>query len=195
MGCVKHFASSVTAVELDRVHCKVLEQRGFQVICRDFLSLQPHEMPLADVLYWWPQMSWEQNEQWMIHAMRGYEVLNRSVNVVVGFDSHWAADMVSLPRMMHRFKGHAVKRLFFDEGGTWKDMFRLMRVEFRPGNWGVFHLAQFTIGAGGAARLDQLERRKNTHVSFPGCGNFRNPMSPRDEPPCPMTLNDEIFRG
>lgn len=71
MGCVKHFATSVTAVELDRAHCKVLEKRGFRVVCRDFLSLQPHEMPLADVLYWWPQMSWDQNEAWMRHTMRG----------------------------------------------------------------------------------------------------------------------------
>ena len=47
--------------------------------------------------------------------MHRYEALNRSVTVVVGFDSHWAADLVSLPRMMRTFRGHAVKRLFFDE--------------------------------------------------------------------------------
>jgi len=42
-----------------------------QVLCRDFLSLTPEELPNADVLYWWPSYSWEQNEQWMMHAMRG----------------------------------------------------------------------------------------------------------------------------
>lgn len=98
MGCVKHFASSVTAVELDRVHCKVLEQRGFQVICRDFLSLQPHEMPLADVLYWWPQMSWEQNEQWMIHAMRGYVHLIRHPLTHFGLRHHCLLNLLLVPR-------------------------------------------------------------------------------------------------
>ena len=55
------------------------------------------------------------------------------MTVVVGFDSHWAADMVSLPRMMRRFRGHAVQRLFFDEGGTWRDVLPSMQSEFRPG--------------------------------------------------------------
>jgi hypothetical protein len=92
--------------------------------------------------------------------------------------------------MMRRFRGHAVKRLFFDEGGSWKDMFRLMRTEFRPGSWGVFHLAHFTVGAEGAVRSEQLERKPGTQASFAGCGSFRNPMSPKDEPPCPMRTVD-----
>eukprot|EP00965_Chrysotila_dentata_P191624 6174651-Pleurochrysis_carterae.AAC.4 len=60
MGCVSRYASSVTAVEMDKTHCKVLSERGFQVVCRDFMSLRPHEFPIVDVLYWWPQMSWDQ---------------------------------------------------------------------------------------------------------------------------------------
>lgn len=125
---------------------------------------------------------------------RRYEAANRTVTVVIGFDSHWAADMVSLPRMMHAFRGYAVKRLFFDEGGTWKDMFRLMRTEFRPGSWGVFHLAHFTVGVGGTVRSDHFEQKQGAQSSFPGCGNFRNPMSPKDEPPCPMRWVDEGAR-
>ena len=156
MGCVSNFAKSVTAIELDHGACKAIRKRGFGIICRDFMSLRPHEFPRADVLYWWPQLSWEQNEAWMLHAMRAYEALNQTVRVVVGFDSHWAADMVSLTRMMKRFRGMAVQRLFFDEGGTWQDMFSLMNHEFRPGHWGVFHLAHFTIGAGGAAHTSTI---------------------------------------
>ncbi len=53
MGCVKHFAASVTAVELDRTYCEALRKRGFGVVCRDFTSLRPEELPDADVLYWW----------------------------------------------------------------------------------------------------------------------------------------------
>ena len=132
-GCVRHFAASATAIELDRTYCRMLEARGFDVLCRNFMSLRPEEMPPADVLYWWPQMSWHQNEQWMRHAIHLFESSNRSVTVVVGFDSHWAADMVSLPRMMRRFRGHAVQRLFFDEGGTWRDVLPSMQSEFRPG--------------------------------------------------------------
>ena len=82
----------------------------------------------------------------MLHTMRAYETLNRTVTVVVGFDSHWAADLVSLTRMMKKFRGEAVKRFFFDEGGSWHDMFALMRGELRPGHWGVFHVARFDVG-------------------------------------------------
>lgn len=189
MACVKHFAKSVTAIELDQGACRAIRKRGFGLVCRDFMSLEPHEFPLADVLYWWPQMSWEQNEAWMLHTMRAYEALNRTVQVVVGFDSHWAADLVSLTRMMKKFHGQAVKRFFFDEGGTWNEMFALMRGEFRPGHWGVFHLAHFTVGPGGAVHSTQLSSAK---ASFPGCGNFRNPMSPADEPPCPMVRTRDL---
>uniref|UniRef100_A0A7S0JAR1 Methyltransferase domain-containing protein n=1 Tax=Calcidiscus leptoporus TaxID=127549 RepID=A0A7S0JAR1_9EUKA len=196
MGCVSRFAASVTAIEMDRAHCRVLRERGFTVICRDFMSLRPHEFPQVDVLYWWPQMSWAQNEAWMEHTAQAYEALNQTVQVVVGFDSHWAADMTSLPRMMRRFRGHAVKRVFFDEGGTWQDMFKLMRTEFRPGHWGVFHLAHFYIGAHTSFARRRSSELRSPRASFDACGNFRNPMSPPQEAPCPLRfIKDEAMRG
>ena len=194
MGCVSRFAASVTAVEMDAQYCRALRARGFTVLCRDFMSLRPHEFPVVDVLYWWPQMSWAQNEAWMEHTAAAYEALNRTVTVVVGFDSHWAADMVSLPRMMRKYRGSAVRRLLFDEGGSWQDMLKLMRAEFRPGHWGVFHIAHFTVGADAppaAHRSARGARRRGggpPRASFAACGNFRNPMSPAGEEPCPLRI-------
>ena len=80
--------------------------------------------------------------------------------------------------------GTAVKRVFFDEGGTWQTQFQLMRREFRPGHWGVFHLAHFLIGVGGAVTTEQLAAKRP--ASYPACGSFRNPMSNPAEAPCPL---------
>ena len=74
------------------------------------------------------------------------------------------------------------------QGGDWSDMFSLMKAEFRPGHWGVFHLAHFTIGAGGAVTTEDLQERCPCKTSFPGCGSFTNPLSPRGEPTCPMRV-------
>ena len=58
-------------------------------------------------------------------------------------------DLVSLTRMMKKFKGQAVKRFFFDEGGeitsgrrpSYSHVF-----QYRPGRWGVIHVAKFRLG-------------------------------------------------
>ena len=58
--------------------------------------------------------------------------------------------------MMKKFKGTAVRRFFFDEGGTLSEMFALMKGEFRPGHWGVFHVAHFSVGVGGVVHSSEL---------------------------------------
>ena len=52
MGCVSHFATSVTAIEMDQAHCRVLRARGFNVICRDFMSLQVEDTVTTRILLW-----------------------------------------------------------------------------------------------------------------------------------------------
>uniref|UniRef100_A0A7S4EVR0 Uncharacterized protein n=1 Tax=Chrysotila carterae TaxID=13221 RepID=A0A7S4EVR0_CHRCT len=80
-----------------------------------------------------------------------------------------------------------VKRILFDEGGTWENMFKLMHRDFRPGHWGVFHLAHFKVGAAGTFRMAELLSRPR--ADFSGCGSFRNPFSPAGEPPCPLAFH------
>ena len=54
MGCVSHFAKSVTAIEMDQNYCNKLRKRGFGVACKPFERIGLDEFPTADVYYWWP---------------------------------------------------------------------------------------------------------------------------------------------
>ena len=56
------------------------ERHAVEFCIHRYVSSSP-QFPPADVLYWWPQMSWDQNEAWMLHAMKAYESLNRTVQV------------------------------------------------------------------------------------------------------------------
>jgi len=162
MGCVSHFAKSVTAIEMDPPYCKSLRERGFGVACKQVELILPADFPKADVYYWWPSDAGGQNEMWLrIIAMNLRLAGQHRASVYIGFDAHWAPDMGVLDGLVHKYNG-TVTRLFFDEGGrtrgpavdsqtyaraTHKLEASIRKPFFsRPGHWGVFHVARFDVG-------------------------------------------------
>ena len=162
MGCVSHFAKSVTAIEMDPPYCRSLRARGFGVACKQVEYILPEDFPLADVYYWWPSDAGGQNELWLRIIARNLKVQGQHrATVYVGFDSHWQPDMQSLPDLVGKYNG-TVDRIFFDEGGVVKGdakdsptyqraqnkLMASIRRPFynRPGHWGVFHVGRFEIG-------------------------------------------------
>ena len=68
MACLAHFARSVTAVELDKVYCRKLRQRGFRVLCKPVETVPADELAQSsDAYFWWPMWSPTQNEAWLRH--------------------------------------------------------------------------------------------------------------------------------
>ena len=162
MGCVAHFAKSVTAIEMDPPYCRSLRERGFGVACKQVEQILPDAFPKADIYYWWPSDAGGQNELWLrIIAMNLRMSGQHQASVYIGFDSHWFADMNVLPDLVDKYNG-TVTRLFFDEGGAVRGpahasptyarakhkLEASIKKPFfsRPGHWGVFHLARFEIG-------------------------------------------------
>jgi hypothetical protein len=162
MGCVSHFAKSVTAIEMDTNYCNKLRQRGFGVACQKVEEITAQQWPVADVYYWWPSDAAGQNELWLRLISRALRANNGArATVFIGFDAHWKPDMDVLPTLVQKYNG-TVSRVFFDEGGavsgsavespifrraTHKLEASLKRPFFdRPGHWGVFHVARFEVG-------------------------------------------------
>ena len=161
MGCVSHFARSVTAIEMDPPYCRSLRARGFGVACKQVELILPDEFPLAHVYYWWPSDAGGQNELWLRLIAMNLRLRNHRATVYIGFDAHWQPDMGTLPDLVRKYNG-SVTRLFFDEGGaaqgaaTTSPIYAKARHKLtasvkepffsRPGHWGVFLLGRFEIG-------------------------------------------------
>ena len=176
MGCVAHYASSVTAIEMDEGYCKKLRARGFTVACDMFEQIPVSTWPVADVYYWWPSDAGGQNELWLRILARALRARGARATVYIGADGHWKPDLQYLPELVRKYNG-TVTRLFFDEGGALTGPAKASRIYQkathkleasvekpffdRPGHWGAFHVARFDVGP-------ELWRRMRTvHFSHP----------------------------
>ena len=178
MSCVSHFTPRVTAIEMDPGYCAQLRQRGFGVACSMFEDLADADFPVADVYYWWPSDAGGQNEVWLWLIARALRKRRREATVYIGFDGHWSADMKVLPPLARKYNA-TVERLFFDEGGRVAGKAQMVtggrETPFeaslakpfydRPGHWGVFLLARFSIDDAFWARMD---RRPFHHPAVDG---------------------------
>ena len=95
LGCLAHYASSVTAVEMAEHYCEKLRDRGLGVACQNFESFTAKSMPAADVYYWWPADAGGQNELWLQMLARAMRVQRRHAKVFIGFDAAWQPGMPS----------------------------------------------------------------------------------------------------
>ena len=77
-ACLSHFASSVIAIEVDSVLCKVLRARGLQTICSPLEPLlKTGQLPRADRYFFWMPHTMARN--WTRAILRaGREWLNES---------------------------------------------------------------------------------------------------------------------
>lgn len=153
MGCLSHFAKRVTAIELDKVYCRKLRERGFTVICKAVETVPAAEL-LGDVYFWWPMWSPKQNEAWLRLLMSAHAESGRHAVAYIAHDTHWPADMMTLKRLAPHYRATNVTRLFFDEGADpvaktlpgHQEAVDAAHATHRPGQWGVFHMARFELG-------------------------------------------------
>jgi hypothetical protein len=89
MACLSHFASEVTAIELDKTYCKKLTQRGFRVLCKPVESVSAEQLPHAQVYFWWPMWSPDQNERWLRQLIGAHHTLRRNATAYIAHDTHW----------------------------------------------------------------------------------------------------------
>lgn len=148
MGCLHHFASQVTAIELDVNYCKKLRARGFTVLCKAVESVTASEMPDSDVYFWWPMWSPKQNEAWLRLLLNIHAKTGKRAAAYIAHDTHWKPDMDTLRRLAPYYGATNVTRIFFDEDTAPANaQSPAGNPEFgRPGHWGVFHLARFELG-------------------------------------------------
>ena len=150
-ACLAHHASSVTAIEMDRVYCRKLRARGLHVLCRPVEEVRPQDFAGCEVYFWWPMDAETQNEAWLRLIQATHRTLGTNATVFVAHDTHYRKDMVTLPRLAKHY-GAQISRVFFDEGGSLEGEVSYTTPYFsRPGRWGVFHLARFLAGPQAAA--------------------------------------------
>lgn len=150
MACLSHFASNVTAIEMDPPYCDKLKQRGYNVICKMIEKVTPEELKHCQVYFWWPLVPDQQNPVWLSQLLAAHAKLQVPATLFVAHDTHWKPDMQSLPELVSRFKDNfaGISRVFFDEGGELKGRASYSQPFYsRPGQWGVFHMAHFTTEA------------------------------------------------
>ena len=92
LSCVSHYASEVSAIEMDRKHCHSLRARGLSVVCKRLEDVPAAEFPAADVIFWWPTLAVASNPSWLQLVSKQLRAQGRSATVVIGFDLlHWQA--------------------------------------------------------------------------------------------------------
>ena len=146
MACLSHFASNVTAIEMDHVYCKKLEERGYRIICKPIEQVKTPELAHCEVYFWWPMDPRDQNEVWLRQILASHRKLDTPAEIYVAHDTHWKFDMETLPKLVanHKSSFGGITRVFFDEGGELTGNTSYTHPFFsRPGHWGVFHLARF----------------------------------------------------
>ena len=145
--CVAQFTKRAFAVEMDERHCARLVQRGIEVECMRFERVPDEKLLGVDVFYWfvWPPIL---SENWLRRLWTLPRADNASATVLVAFDGHIPEDMRFLPLFVAHYGG-SVERIFFDEGGEITSGRRPSyshAYQYRPGRWGVIHIAKFSLG-------------------------------------------------
>ena len=158
-ACIANFTHRYVAVEMERPYCESLKRRGIEVLCKDWNTVDMDaDLPLLDVILWWvwpPTLSerWlRQLWQWRFHPKfaEKHTAAHRTHNttVLIVYDGHIPEDMRYLPLLAAQYNGH-VDRLFFDEGGPITSQSEPSYAHpnlWRPGRWGVLHVARFDLG-------------------------------------------------
>ena len=146
--CMSRFARSVTAIEIDPPSCSELKEDGINVVCKCFESITNDEFPRADVIFWWPPLSFRDNEPWLLHASRLVREQGRTALAVIAFDANDmtnSPDLNSLRHMISRFQPSVVDRVFFDEALPGREVVHERKTGITNGRWGVYHVAQFPL--------------------------------------------------
>ena len=147
--CVAQFTKRAFAIEVDERHCARLVQRGIDVECKRFENVDDGKLLGVDVFFWfvWPPIL---SENWLrrLWTLPRPDNTSTTTTVLVAFDGHIPEDMRFLPLFVSHYGG-SVDRIFFDEGGeitsgrrpSYSHVF-----QYRPGRWGVIHVAKFRLG-------------------------------------------------
>ena len=186
-ACIDHFVNKFTAVEMDESYCRSLRKRGLTVLCKDWHKVDMDEdIPgPVDVVFWfcwpptlsepWLRRLWEWRLQPRAAGKRA-----RNTTVLISFDGHVPEDMRYMPLLVAQYRGE-VDRVFFDEGGAITSRSEPSYGHaklWRPGRWGVLHVAKFELGpASGplppplrADVVDKIFRNVRTDWSWPDFG-------------------------
>jgi hypothetical protein len=152
--CIAHHARKFTAVEMEVSYCKSLTARGLSVMCKNWETVDLDvDLPApVDVVMWWvwpPTLS----EKWLRQLWQWHQRQHSSghnTTVLVVHDGHIPEDMRFLPLLAAQYRGE-VDRVFFDEGGAITSRHNPSYAhpnQWRPGRWGVLHVARFELGPG-----------------------------------------------
>ena len=105
MGCVAHYAKSVTAIEMDETYCNKLRKRGYNVACDMVENIPVKTFPVADVYYWWPSDAGGQNELWLRMLARMLRARRATASIYIGCDAHWKPDMDYFVPLVRKYNG------------------------------------------------------------------------------------------
>ena len=171
--CIQPYTRHAFAIEMEQNYCHALRRRGIQVACSTFETVADKLLLPVQVFFWfvWPP---ELSEGWIRRLWSLPRAVGETATVLVGFDGHIPEDMRFLPLLVAHYGG-TVERIFFDEGGTVTSRTIPSYAHpqmWRPGRWGVIHVAKFELGAPQLkplpAPLDvQMKLAIHTHVRTP----------------------------
>ena len=146
--CIARSIRKYQAVEMEAAYCRSLRSRGIAVLCEDFnkLSLQGQQLSDTDAFLWfvWPP---EMSEAWL-RRLWEHAASGKNMSVLVCYDTHIPEDMRYLPLLASHYGGE-VERVFFDEGAPLTSRTEPSYAHphlWRPGRWGVVHIAHFRLG-------------------------------------------------
>ena len=150
-ACIANFSHKFVAVEMEKSYCTSLRKRGLTVICKDWNLVDlKNDLPVIDVIMWfvWPPTLSEiwLRRLWEFRVSRRHQ--RHNMTVIIPYDTHIPEDMRYLPLLAGRYNGK-IERLFFDEGGSLSSKTEPSYAHanlWRPGRWGIFHIARFDIG-------------------------------------------------
>ena len=146
--CVEPYTRHAFAIEMEEDYCRALRGRDIQVSCSTFETVADTLLLPVQVFFWfvWPP---ELSEGWIRRIWSLPRAVGTTATVLVGFDGHIPEDMRFLPLLVGHYGG-TVERIFFDEGGevTHQHIPSYAHPHlWRPGRWGVIHVAKFVLGA------------------------------------------------
>ncbi len=166
------------AIEMEETYCASLRRRGIGVDCRSFEQVPDSTLATVEVFFWFvfpPTLS----EGWLRRLWKLRRPANITTTVLIGFDSHMPPEMRYLPLLTTHYYG-SVHRLFYDEGGplTGHNVPSYAHEHmYRPGRWGVFHVAKFVFSARQPRRLPPLLNHTMSDavmIDLPGWGDWRH---------------------
>lgn len=105
----------VTGIEIKRAFCSVVQERGIEVICKQFLDFRPIDFPLADVYFWW--IVADVNKCFLKTLKRLLpSTLHATSQIFIAFDHQYPRDAQAIEKSMKLLKGEHVATVNFREG-------------------------------------------------------------------------------